>query len=234
MNCTEAHKFLYAFADGQLSAKGRAKVRSHIEALQDIMLDELNVKRVDVGEQDTALASLSAKADFKKLGPRFGPKVKQVAGAVAKLSSAELEPLLEGQTVDITLQDGESASLTEDDLVIERLPLEGLVVASEGSLVVGLDTEVTPELEIEGLAREFVNKVQNMRKTADFDVTQRVRITFKADERVRNAVSQFDVYIRTETLALVAGADDALTAESATAWDLNGCDCLIAVEPAEG
>jgi isoleucyl-tRNA synthetase len=208
-----------------------AGVRAHIEALKDIMLEELNVKAVAVGEQDTSLASLRAKADFKALGPRFGPRVKQVANAITALTSEQLEPLLEGQSISIALQDGESVELLESDFVIERLPLEGLVVASEGNLIVGLDTELTPALESEGLAREFVNKVQNMRKTADFEVTQRIRTVFVATDTLAEAVTAYESYIGTETLALTTVRDEAVS--DGTEWDLNGHACTIRVEPVD-
>ncbi|MDA1043764.1 MAG: isoleucine--tRNA ligase [Verrucomicrobia bacterium] len=209
-----------------------AQVRGHIDALQNIMLDELNVKRVEIGDRDTALASLSAKADFKKMGPKFGPQVKKVAAAIAGLSSSALEPLLvDGQSIEVDVDGLGPVTVSAGDLVIERTPLEGLVVASDGSLVVGLDTEVTPELESEGLAREFVSKVQSMRKTAEFNVTQRIRTVFLSDQVVRDAVASFADYINAETLAHATLPGDARTAGEAVEWDLNGHACGIVVTP---
>jgi len=103
------------------------------------------------------------------------------------------------------------------------------VVAAEGGLIVALDTALTPELVEEGLAREFVSKLQNMRKTADLEVTQRIRVTFSGDEAVQSAVAKHLDYITTETLSLSCEAVPSVPA-GAVEWDLNGHSCAILLE----
>jgi isoleucyl-tRNA synthetase len=124
--------------------------------------------------------------------------------------------------------DGQALELGPDDVAIEHLPLEGSVVAAQGGIVVALDKALTPELIEEGLAREFVNKLQNMRKTADFEVTQRIRVQFTGDEAVCAAVARHRDYIMTETLCLTCEAVGETPAE-ATEWDLNGHPCAMKV-----
>ena len=96
----------------------------------------------------------------------------------------------------------EGIAITADDVLVTRSPKEGLVVASEGAVVVGLETALTPELVAEGLAREFVSHVQSMRKEADFEVTQRIALTVETDEEMRSALEVHSQYVKGETLAL--------------------------------
>ncbi len=205
-----------------------AERRAQIEALRDIMLDELNVKQVEFLAHESAFATVKAKANFPRLGPRLGPRMKKAAGVIAGLTSEQVEVLACGNPLTVTL-DGQPVELQPDDVTIEHLPREGCVVAAEGGIVVALDTALTPELIEEGLAREFVNKVQNMRKTADLEVTQRIRVSFLADEAIRAAVTRHGDYIMAETLCLACEPAEARPAE-AVDWDLNGHACAVRLE----
>ncbi len=106
-------------------------------------------------------------------------------------------------------------------MVIERIPKRGLVAASENELLVAIETGLTPDLIKEGLAREFVSKIQNMRKDAGLEVTQRIRIEFSSDNDIREAVETFSDYIATETLSLDTHFTDSKQ-DGGTEWDLNG------------
>jgi isoleucyl-tRNA synthetase len=194
-----------------------------------VLLEELNVKAVSFADHESGYATVKAKAAFARLGPRLGPKVKKAAAAIVKLASDDVETLAGGGSVTLTV-DGEAMAIGPDDVMIEHVPHAGLVVAAEGGLVVVLETALTEALVQEGLAREFVNKVQNMRKTADLEVTQRIRLRFTGDEAVAGAVAQHRDYILAETLA---GAIDRAAArpDGATDWDLNGHPCAIAFDP---
>jgi len=204
-----------------------SRTLERIKALEDIARDELNVKEVAYGAHETELVELSAKPDFSRLGPRLGPAVKKAAAAITRMKTEQLEELLDGKTARIEV-DGEPVELTQEDLVIERIPREGLVAASEGPLVVVLETRLTGELVTEGLAREFVNKVQNMRKSAQMEVTQRIRLEFSSDEDVAQAVETHGEYIKAETLCL-----ECLRIEEkpndATDWDINGRPCAVRI-----
>jgi len=200
--------------------------RAQVAAMSDVIADELNVRAVSFDHDETALANLRAKANFRALGPRVGPKMKAVAAAVAALGEADLAALLGGGTVTATV-DGAPFELGAGDVLVERLPRAGMVVATEGEWVVALETELTPELVAEGIAREFVNRVQNLRKDRDFEVTQRIRVRYDADPAVRAALETHRDYVRAETLC------DELSPASGDgpADDLNGHPCRITVEP---
>jgi len=205
--------------------------RAHLQALGGLIQDELNVKNVWTGDRETELADLSAKLNFRVMGPRLGPRVKQVAAAVTRLSGDTLRDVLDGGRATITLDGGEILELDAGDLVVERVPRAGLAVATEGELVVALEVNLTRELEREGLARELVNRIQSLRKTADLEVTRRIRVAVTGDEFLREALEEHGPYIRAETLC-----DDlvwcASRREGMTALDLNGSPCGLEMEKA--
>ncbi|MBQ6136915.1 MAG: isoleucine--tRNA ligase, partial [Kiritimatiellae bacterium] len=191
-----------------------------VKGLEDLIMDELNVKKVEYVSDETELCDVSYKANFKTLGKKCGPKMKAVAAAIAGLGtdggSGAPEPwpkVIEG--VEIAL----------DYVIITRSPKGGRVVASEGATVVALETTLSPELVAEGLAREFVSHVQAMRKEADFEVTQRIALRVEADAEMRAALEAHRGYVTGETLALALDFGEV----SAEATDLNGHAVKIAV-----
>jgi isoleucyl-tRNA synthetase len=205
------------------------EVRRQVGAYRDLINDELNVKDMVVDHRETRLANLKAKADFRRLGPKLGPNMKRTAGQITELPEGVIDAILGGSPVSMGITpNGESLQVTAEDLVVERIPRPGLVVASEGDIVVALDEKLTPELTREGLAREFVNKVQNMRKDAGLDVSQRIRVSFAADDEVASAVSAHREYVCAETLTLDLRREGAVPA-GGTEWDLNGHACTIAL-----
>ncbi|NKB24350.1 MAG: isoleucine--tRNA ligase [Kiritimatiellae bacterium] len=201
----------------------------HLDELKTVISDELNIREVWLNQCEIQLATFQAKPNFKELGPRLGPSVKKAAQQIQALDRSVLERILQGQSVSISLDD-KMIELTEKDLVIERIPLEGLAVASDGDLMVALETELTPELIREGLAREFVNKVQQMRKKEDLEVVQRINVFYSADNPVVEAVESHRDYIQTETLAADLAFIEKIDAEGVT-WDLNGHTCSIKIQP---
>ncbi len=176
--------------------------------LVSLITDELNVKSVEFIADETELCDVSYKANFKTLGRKCGPRMKEVAAAIA---SGNLR--ING------------IELSEEDVQVIRKPKAGLVVASVGCIVVGLETALTPELIAEGNAREFVSHVQSMRKEADFEVTQRIALTIEADAEMKAAIEAHLDYAKNETLAtdLVFAPCDAEAAE------LNGHATKIAI-----
>lgn len=205
-----------------------AEVLAAIAELKDIILEELNVKVAEFRAHESDFATLKVKANFARLGPKLGPLVKKAAGVIASLQSEQVERLAAGESLTITV-DGKSVELVCDDLVIEHLPREGSVVAAEAGIVVALDTALTPDLIEEGLAREFISKLQNMRKTADLEVTQRIAVRFCGDDAIKAAITRFQDYIMSETLSLSCEAL-ADKPDKATDWDLNGHPCSIVFE----
>ena len=155
---------------------------------RDVLIkDELNIKTIDYAEDEKQLANVSYKANFKVLGPKFGPKMKAAAAEIEKATSFPM--IFDG--VEITI----------DDVVVRRTPKEGMIVASEGSIVVGLETLLTSELIAEGIAREFVSQVQNMRKEAGYSVSDRVKIAIQSDDEVLAALESYRSYVVNELMA---------------------------------
>ena len=185
-------------------------------ALADLILDELNIKTLDDGADEAVLCNVSYKANFKTLGRKCGPKMKAVAAAIAGLTRFDGPFTVEGVEV------------TADDVIVTRAPKEGLVVASEGAIVVGLETALTPELIAEGRARELVSHVQAKRKEMDLDVSCRIALRTSLSAEQAAELAPFAAYIQAETLAVSFNAD--LPAETGDAVDLNGYTVRFAVE----
>jgi len=183
-----------------------------VKGLEELIEDELNVKSVVFVADETDLCDVSYKANFKTLGKKCGAKMKAVAAAIAAAKSVPF--------------DCEGFTITADDVLVTRSPKAGLVVASEGAIVVGLETALTPELVAEGLAREFVSHVQSMRKEADFEVTQRISLTVEADGETKAALEAHLDYVKNETLTTAF----AFAATDAEAVELNGHSTKIKVE----
>ncbi|MBP5284689.1 MAG: class I tRNA ligase family protein, partial [Kiritimatiellae bacterium] len=204
----------------RLRAEGNLKVRQPLSAiriagatiagLDDLVTDELNIKKVELIADETELCDISYKANFKTLGRKCGPRMKEVAAAIA---SGRLE--IEG------------IELGEEDVIVTRTPKDGLAVASEGAVVVGIETTLTPALVAEGLAREFVSHVQAMRKEADFEVVQRIKVAVACDAETRSALEAHLEYVKNEILAL-----EISFAEGSGDVDLNGHMAAISVDKA--
>ena len=159
-----------------------------VKGLEELIEDELNVKKVEFIADETELCDVTFKANFKTLGKKCGPKMKAVAAAIAGAKKVPFE--CEGFTI------------TEEDVIVTRTPKDDLVVASQGAIVVGLETALTPELIAEGNVREFVSHVQSMRKEADFEVVQRIAVTVSCDAEMKAALEAYLDYVRNEILAV--------------------------------
>ena len=206
------------------------KLLETIQPLESLISDELNVRAVEFSTDSSELATIQAKPNFKQLGPKLGPLMKKAVPLINSLTDEQIAAISGGETVSAELE-GKTIELTSSDIEVVRNPKEGLAVSAEGSLVVGLDTQLDDDLLTEGLAREFVNKVQNMRKELDLEVTQRIHIRFNGDDAVGTAVAKYLEYIETETLALSCEQQEK-EGENGTHWDLNGHACLLSLTAA--
>jgi isoleucyl-tRNA synthetase len=173
-----------------------AKKRALMRDMEQLVREELNVKRVCFDDNEEAVVSLSAKPHFKKLGKRFGPKMKDAAKVIETFTSSDIDRLEKGETIEIL---GNAIGL--EDIEIRRLKREGVVVETQDDMIVALNTEITKELEEECAAREFVNRVQNIRKKSDFKLTDRIAIRCVCPEKLQEALQHFAEYICNETLA---------------------------------
>ncbi len=196
-----------------------------LSTLGELITDELNIKQLEVTPDEQGLVHLSAKANFKTLGPRLGKQMKGAAQAIAALTPEAIQQVLNGDSVTVDL-DGTAMTFAPEDILIQRQQKEGLLVETDALLTVALDTELTPELLQEGLVREFVNKVQNMRKDQDLDVMDRITVRYHASESVQAALQQHQEFVCTETLCDVLEVQESATG---TQWDLNGEACQIEV-----
>ena len=186
-----------------------------VAGLEDLIEDELNVKAVQFVADETELCDVSFKANFKTLGKKCGPKMKVVAAAIAAMKSFTGSATVEG------------VELSSEDVLVTRTPKAGLVVASEGEVVVGLETALSPELVAEGIAREFVSHVQAMRKEADFEVTQRIAVTVETDAEAKAVLEVHLDYVKNETLA----REFSFAEVAAEPMDLNGHEAKVSVKP---
>ncbi|MDD2597659.1 MAG: isoleucine--tRNA ligase [Kiritimatiellae bacterium] len=175
------------------------EIKALLDGYEDLITDELNIKQVVYGSDETAMAEVSVKADFRALGPRFGKGMKQVAAAIAALASQDAAMLAAGNSITFMAGD-QSVELAPHEVVVQRSPKAGMVVASYGDVLVGIETALTPALVEEGLAREFISRVQALRKDAGFEVTQRIALTIHGDADVVAAVQAHQEYIQAETL----------------------------------
>ncbi|MPN11403.1 Isoleucine--tRNA ligase [bioreactor metagenome] len=200
-----------------------------LEETAPIVAEELNVKSVEFCDDEEELVKRSAKANFKVLGARLGKNMKEAAAKIQTLSGREIGDILAGAPYRLVLADGTAAEITVDDLVVQREEKPGLVAASENGITIALATELTPELEGEGFAREFVSRVQNLRKELNFDVTDRIRVRFEIPADRLAAIDANRAYICEETLAL---ALESGAAANGADVDVNGETCRILVEKA--
>jgi isoleucyl-tRNA synthetase len=151
-------------------------------------------------EDDTQIVNKTAKPNFKAIGPKYGKLVKPLTNAIKELNKDQISVLEHNGTLTLTIENTEVV-ITKEEVEIVSHEIEGWLVESEEGVTVAIDTELTEALIAEGYAREFVNRVQNMRKDAGFDVIDRIRVFIDADLKLIDYVNQFKDYICNEILA---------------------------------
>jgi isoleucyl-tRNA synthetase len=174
--------------------------RAVLMEMEEILRDELNVKRVAFRANEEELVEYSAKANFRVLGKELGKDMKAAAEKIERFSGHEIASLLEGSVLEIEVA-GKSVEITKDKLDIRRSEREGLKVLNEGSLTVALDTEISGELLAEGYVRDLVRGVQNLRKEGGLEVTDRIKLSVAGDCELKAALDAFMDFVRSETLA---------------------------------
>lgn len=185
-------------------------MKEQVDQIRELISTELNVKEIELIEDSSKILTKSAKPNFKKLGPKLGKKVKFLKPAMAALSQEAIFNLeLTGKLV-LNL-DGEDVELTSEDIETQNEDIPGWLVANSGNVVVALDITITDALAMEGLAREIVNRVQNIRKSSGFEVTDKVAITLEQKPRIPEVVETYRDYICNETLAERLTLSDSLT-----------------------
>ena len=176
--------------------------RQELMPLLDLLADELNVKEVTFVEEESEVVTYRLLPVNRVLGPKFGRNFPKVRQALAELNAGEAVATLNaGMTLEMTLGDGTLVALAPDEVLVQTHAREGFGVAGEGGLVVALDTAITPGLKLEGLAREVVRRIQELRKQADYDLTDRITVTYKAEGRLAEALETYGSDIADEVLA---------------------------------
>ena len=196
-----------------------------LNELDALLLDELNIKELVLTEHEEDLVGLSAQANFRVLGKRLGKRMKEVANQIKTLDLENIRRLQDGGSVTLQHTDGE-VTLTLEDVLIQRSQREGLLVESSGSVTNALDTQLNESLIKEGLAREFVNKVQHMRKEQDLAVMDRIVIRYKSSDIVGKAIDVYRDFVCTETLCEKLLLED----NPGSDWDINGEICTIELQ----
>lgn len=171
-----------------------------IEAMSDLIKNEVNVKELQIVDSDNGILVKRVKPDFKKLGPKFGKMMKQAAAAIQGLSQAQIAQLERDGAISLDI-DGNSVNIEAADVEIISEDIPGWLVANEGNVTVALDVTVTPELRREGIARDLINRIQNIRKSRDYQITDRILIKIENNEFTNDAVNAFKDYIASQVLA---------------------------------
>lgn len=178
------------------------KTKQYIEAVQDLIMTEVNVKAVEYIDDASGILVKKVKPNFRTLGKKFGPQMKLVAAAIGQWTKTEIAEIEKNGSINISL-DGEPASLLLEDVEISSEDIPGWSVASEGKVTVALDISITDELRAEGIARDFVNRIQNLRKDMGLDVQDKINIQVAKNEALINeALTANAAYVCEETQAL--------------------------------
>ena len=174
--------------------------RAHIEAVQSLIMNEVNVKEIRFVDGAAGVLVKKVKCDFKKLGPKFGKQMKAVAAEVAALSQEAIAELEKNGGYTLMLADGAQAVIETTDVEIFSEDIPGWLVANEGKLTVALEVTITEELRREGVARELVNRIQNLRKSSGFEITDKINITLSKNSQTDDAVTEYKDYICNQVL----------------------------------
>ena len=177
-----------------------AVTKERLEAVKSLIMNEVNIKEIDFVEGASDILVKKVKCNFKIMGKKFGPLMKQVAAAVTNLSQAQIGELEANGKLTLDLN-GTPAEIEAGEVEIFSEDIPGWVVANEGTLTVALDTVVTDELRREGIARELVSKIQNIRKSSGFEITDKINVVISKNECTDDAITEYNAYICNQVLA---------------------------------
>lgn len=202
--------------------------KNEIESMKDVIIDEVNVKTIEYVSDDSEIVHKRLKPNFKTIGPKYGKFVQQIANEIKKMSSDSIKQLEKNGKFAFKINENE-LEITLEDVEILHEDIKGWLVENDNEITVALDTELTQDLIDEGFAREFVNRIQNMRKDAGFEITDRIEIYFECGTILRNAISKMKQYIQSETLAENISAE-LQTCDFSAEWDINSEMCKIGIK----
>ena len=197
-----------------------------LKGMESIVLDEINVKRLESDTNEEAYFSMRAEPDFRNIGPKFGGRANEIAARIKKLDRAQIAKIQSDEN--LVLTDGDQpASISLSDLKVKVVSVDGYCVNADGRLKVALDLSLNENLIAEGNARELVNKIQNLRKAAGLDVTDRIALGISENPETIKALGKFSEYIKSETLAEQMG--NSCDFPNVQEFDLSGSKTTIAL-----
>lgn len=175
--------------------------RRAVQSVQDIIKEELNIKNIEfVNEDEADIVRRVAKPNFQVIGRKYKKLTQKVAKAIKEFSNKDIKEIDIKGEIPVNIE-GEKVNISSEDIEIHSEDIEGWLVANENNITVALDTSLNDELINEGIAREFINRIQNLRKDSGYEVTDRINIFFNCDENVKNAIENLSDYIKNETLS---------------------------------
>ena len=201
--------------------------KQDVEAMSQLIMSEVNVKGIKFVSNEDGVLVKRVKPDFKKLGPKFGPIMKQLSKLIAGMSQKDIVEFEKNGRFDFSI-DGNVVTISDEDAEVYSEDIPGWLVANSGKLTVALDITVTEELKREGVAREIVNRIQNLRKSNDFEITDRISVKIVCSEAVADAISDFKEYISKQVLATDIAVVDSL--EGGETVQLDDEDLQILIE----
>ena len=177
-----------------------AKMKAQINAIKDLVLSEVNVKELEFMSEDSDILVKEIKANFKALGPKYGKHMKAIAAVISAFNQEDILKLEKENSYRIDA-DGTEIEISTDDVFISSQDIPGLLVANNKGMTVALDVSINEELLEEGIARELINRIQNMRKDAGLEVTDRITLSIAHNDKIESAIASNKTYICGETLA---------------------------------
>ena len=174
--------------------------REAIESMSELILNEVNVKNFKFVDNEAGVLVKRVKPDFKKLGPKFGKTMKAVAAAITSMSQQDIASLEKNGSITLNV-DGNDAIIEANDVEIISEDIPGWLVANEGNITIALDVTITEELKQEGIARDIVNRIQNIRKSRDYDITDKINLVFAPNADTDAAINAYSDYIARQVLA---------------------------------
>jgi isoleucyl-tRNA synthetase len=199
----------------------------NLTGIVDVISEEINIKHVNFSSDDSDIISLKAKPNFKLLGPKLGKMIKSAKSAITELDDSILRDFIKEGKMTLTIEDQEFV-ITDKELAIETIDKDNYAVESDNGFRVAISTLLSDALVSEGYARELVNKIQNMRKSADFQVTDRINVAIQSTDEIKKSLDAFGDYIKAETLANSINSKET-KGDLSQEWDINGQPATITV-----
>ena len=200
--------------------------KAEIERMKKIILEEVNVKELNFVSEDSGIIVKKAKPNFKLLGPKYGKEIKEISELIKALDTHSIYTISKNGSLEID-KNGKKYNILKEDFEIYTENLEGWVVESDGNLTVALDSKLNDELVNEGLAREFINRIQNLRKDKSMGVNDRIKIYYDCEEELNKALIDQNTYIKEETFAVEFFKDSNIAKNGFEELNINGRICKV-------